>query len=291
MEIDGAFERLRAEADENLAADAVDPARRRFELSLEVRYPGQDSTLRVEAEAGEGLELVAGRFHALHEHTFGHSSRDSDVEFVAARLVGTGLGQTPEMQAEMPADPGEPIESRPILFDPAAGRIETPIYVRETLAVGQRIAGPAIVEQMDTTTIVPPEFDSLVDPTGSMIRYRKRGGGMSNDRVTVAVIGSALRATALEMSEALRRSAHSPIIREMFDYSCAVFTADGEIVAQDELIPAFLGAMASTIKHVSIEAARYDLDDGDAFIANDPYRGGTHTPDLQVFVPSSSTTG
>lgn len=108
---------------------------------------------------------------------------------------------------------------------------------------------------------------------------------MSNDRVTVAVIGSALRATAFEMSEALRRSAHSPIIREMLDYSCAIFTADGEMVAQDELIPAFLGAMSSTIKHVIVEASRHDLDDGDAFLANDPYAGGTHTPDLQVFVP------
>jgi N-methylhydantoinase A len=175
VEIDGAFERLRAEVDENLAADAVDPARRRFEHSLEVRYPGQDSTLRVEVEAGEGLDLVAGRFHDLHEHTFGHSSRDNDVEFVAARLVGTGLGQTPEMQAEMPADPGEPIERRPILFDPAAGRIETPVYVRETLAVGQWIAGPAIVEQMDTTTIVPSGIGALVDPTGSMILTAEGG--------------------------------------------------------------------------------------------------------------------
>jgi N-methylhydantoinase A len=175
VEIDGAFERLRAEADANLAADGVDPVRRRFEHSLEVRYPGQDSTLRVEVEPGEALELVAGRFHDLHENTFGHSSRDSDVELVATRLVGTGLGQTPEMQPEMPADEGEPVERRTILFDPAAGRIETPIYLRETLAVGQRIVGPAIVEQMDTTTIVPPGINASVDPTGSIILTAEGG--------------------------------------------------------------------------------------------------------------------
>src|SRR3954454_21751006 len=104
------------------------------------------------------------------------------------------------------------------------------------------------------------------------------------DPITVAVIASALRATAWEMSESLRRSSHSPIIREMLDYSCAVFTPRGEIVAQDELIPAFLGAMAATMPYV-MEAAGDAPRPGDAWMTNDPYRGGTHTPDIQLFIP------
>jgi N-methylhydantoinase B len=107
---------------------------------------------------------------------------------------------------------------------------------------------------------------------------------MTADPVTTAVISSALRAAAWEMSEALRRSSHSPIIREMLDYSCGVFTAAGETVAQDDLIPAFLGTMASTIPYV-IEAAGEEPRAGDAWMTNDPYRGGTHTPDIQIFVP------
>lgn len=108
---------------------------------------------------------------------------------------------------------------------------------------------------------------------------------MSIDPITVAVLDSALRAVAWEMSEALRRSSHSPIIREMYDFSCAVFTPAGETVAQDELIPAFLGSMASTMPFVVRECATGELRAGDAFMTNDPYRGGTHTPDIQVFVP------
>ena len=107
----------------------------------------------------------------------------------------------------------------------------------------------------------------------------------AGDPITVAVVDSALRAIAWEMSEALRRSSHSPIIREMYDYSCAVFTPAGETVAQDELIPAFLGAMAATMPFVVDECgAEIDVP-GVAFMTNDPYRGGTHTPDIQVFVP------
>ena len=105
------------------------------------------------------------------------------------------------------------------------------------------------------------------------------------DPITVGVISSAVRATALEMSEALRRSAYSPIIREMLDYSCAVFTADGETVAQDELIPAFLGTMATTMPWVLEAAAERPLEPGDVYFTNDPYRGGTHTPDIQLFAP------
>jgi N-methylhydantoinase B len=106
-----------------------------------------------------------------------------------------------------------------------------------------------------------------------------------SDPITVAVIASALRAISWEMSEALRRSSHSPIIREMYDFSCGVFNDAGETVAQDELIPAFLGTMASTMPFV-LEAVGDDgLSEGDAFFTNDPYRGGTHTPDIQLFVP------
>ena len=105
------------------------------------------------------------------------------------------------------------------------------------------------------------------------------------DPITVAVITSAMRAAAWETSEALRRSSHSPIIREMYDFSCAIFTAEGETVAQDELIPAFMGTMASTIPFVLEAAQGRDLDQGDAYFTNDPYRGGTHTPDIQLFAP------
>jgi N-methylhydantoinase B len=103
------------------------------------------------------------------------------------------------------------------------------------------------------------------------------------DTVTTAVITSALRAVTDEMSEALRRSSHSPIIREMLDYSCALFTAAGETAAQDDIIPAFLGTMADTLPEVIAVAG--DVEEGDAFITNDPYKGGTHTPDIQLFLP------
>ncbi|HEX9044260.1 MAG TPA: hydantoinase B/oxoprolinase family protein, partial [Candidatus Limnocylindrales bacterium] len=105
------------------------------------------------------------------------------------------------------------------------------------------------------------------------------------DQITVAVVESALIAMSDEMSEALHRSAYSPIIREMLDYSCAVFDAAGHTVAQAENIPALLGSMGIALGHLVAENPTASLRDGDIYIANDPYKGGTHTPDIHIFMP------
>ncbi|MBN9887089.1 hydantoinase B/oxoprolinase family protein [Salipiger abyssi] len=105
------------------------------------------------------------------------------------------------------------------------------------------------------------------------------------DPVTVAVIGAALRAVVGEAGEALRRSAHSPIIREMLDYSCALFDATGQTVSEDANIPALLGSMTYAMPHLLAENPPETIRPGDIFIGNDPYRGCTHTLDIHIFAP------
>lgn len=105
------------------------------------------------------------------------------------------------------------------------------------------------------------------------------------DPITVATIASALVATTGEMSESLRRSSYSPIIREMLDFSCAIFTPDGDMAAQSETIPALLGAMPIALRALIEDHPAAELRDGDVFVTNDPYRGGTHTPDIHIFAP------
>ncbi|MGG4152812.1 hydantoinase B/oxoprolinase family protein [Peribacillus muralis] len=106
------------------------------------------------------------------------------------------------------------------------------------------------------------------------------------DAITVEVVYSALLAAADEMSGALGRSAYSPIIREMIDYSCAIFDPEGNLVAQAENIPAHLGSMGAALNELFKDFPSSEFQPGDAFLVNDPYRGGQHTPDLHVFTPS-----
>ncbi|MHC1581091.1 MAG: hydantoinase B/oxoprolinase family protein, partial [Methanopyraceae archaeon] len=88
-----------------------------------------------------------------------------------------------------------------------------------------------------------------------------------------------------EMGAHLRRSAFSPNIREREDFSCAVYDAEGELVAQAEHIPVHLGSMRWAVRAVLEEFDPGEMEPGDAFLVNDPYRGGTHLPDLTVVAP------
>ena len=82
----------------------------------------------------------------------------------------------------------------------------------------------------------------------------------------------------------LKRSSHSPIIREMDDFSCALFAADGDLVAQADFIPAQLGAMSLVVGSV-LERWPGSVRPGDVFVANHPYMGAMHTPDVNILLP------
>lgn len=112
------------------------------------------------------------------------------------------------------------------------------------------------------------------------------GSAQGIDPVELEVVYSALLASAREMSEALGRSAYSPIIREMLDYSCGIFDPEGNLIAQAENIPAHLGSMGFALRYALERFPVESLRPGDAVLSNDPYLGGTHTPDLHVFTPA-----
>jgi N-methylhydantoinase B len=99
------------------------------------------------------------------------------------------------------------------------------------------------------------------------------------------VLSGALRGLTDEMSEVLRRSAYSPVVREMLDYSCALLDRNGRIVAQADDIPAQLGAMAHIVDWIEESNPRHMWRPGDAYFVNHPYRGAAHTPDIFVFSP------
>ena len=104
------------------------------------------------------------------------------------------------------------------------------------------------------------------------------------DPITMEILASGFHHIAEEMAVVEYRASYSPIIREMLDFNCGLFTGDGRMVANSEQIPAQLGLM-----QFALEAAREkwgeDIAEGDAVLTNHPYMGGTHTPDLQVFTP------
>jgi N-methylhydantoinase B len=113
---------------------------------------------------------------------------------------------------------------------------------------------------------------------------RARTGRIGIDPITFELASAALQSAAVEMGSVLKHSSYSPIIREMDDFSCALFRADGDLVAQADFIPAQLGAMSLVVKSI-IDRWGDAVAAGDAFLANHPYLGAMHTPDLNVIMP------
>lgn len=104
------------------------------------------------------------------------------------------------------------------------------------------------------------------------------------DPVTFEVVSSALLSAAEEMGAVLKRSSYSPIIRDMDDFSCAIFTAEGDLVAQADYIPAQLGAMSLVVRS-TLRHWQDNITDGDVFLCNHPYQGAMHLPDVNVLAP------
>src|SRR5438132_11618196 len=105
---------------------------------------------------------------------------------------------------------------------------------------------------------------------------------MRRDPIELEIFKNIYHSIAEEMGAALRRTAFSPNIKERRDYSCAIFDSDGEVVAMGDHMPVHLGSMP-----MSVRAAIDDLTlgSGDVAVLNDPYRGGTHLPDITMVAP------
>ena len=170
------FAEMEAAAAQWLDREAVPPARRRFVRALDLRYLGQNFELTV-AVPGEFWTGDSGAlrraFLAEHERVYGHAAGDEAVQVVNARLTALGEPEALDLSVMAPAPSPRPdaarIAERPVYFAEAGGFVPTPIYRRERLLSGHLIAGPAIVEQMDATTVILPGQQATVDDRANLV--------------------------------------------------------------------------------------------------------------------------
>lgn len=293
------YEELVAQAIAQLDADRVPEERRLVRRLADCRYAGQGYEVRTEAPAGAvddaWVAELAERFHAAHEAEYGHRF-DAPIEIINIRAVA--VGRVDELTAvELERGDGDPARAktleREVVFDVGgtAERHLTPFYERELLRAGDRFAGPAVVEQYDTTTVIPPGLAAEIDAHGNIvvdctIGERSAGGhgaGLATP-ILMRVIGGAFASIAKEMAGVLYRMSYSSIIRESEDLGAGIFDRDGNELAESDSTPMFMGAMPKIVKNV-IAILGDDIADGDVILHNDPYGGATHSPDVAIVIP------
>lgn len=276
---------------EGVAIERIDAPLR----SLELRYRGIEGTILVETGLKTPIEQLSRDYAERHRQLYGYVRKDRPLEIVAARVEVVGRRPDPveTVQPEMVREL-EPSAWTETWFDGQAER--TGVFLREQLQPGDRFDGPAIVCEPTSTVIVDPGFTARILSRGEIVMERQAGAPTSRvaelcpahekvpaDPVRIEIFNHLFASIAEQMGIALQQTSLSTNVKERLDFSCGIFSATGDLVVNAPHIPVHLGAMSETVRRILEDNP--DLMPGDVFVTNDPYRGGSHLPDITVVTP------
>ncbi|WP_415948441.1 hydantoinase B/oxoprolinase family protein [Streptomyces sp. KLOTTS4A1] len=265
-----------------LHAEGVPEDRVRVTRRAQLRYDGTDTALTVPlAEAAAMREEFERRHRATYSFTL---ERPLVVE--ALSVEATGLTDAPGLAGLAPTGEGEP---RQVRLHTAGDWREVPLHRREELGGGRRVAGPAVITEANSTTVVDEGWTAELGADGHLVMHRTTAtegptAGTEADPVLLEVFNNLFMSIAEQMGARLESTAQSVNIKERLDFSCALFDPDGNLVANAPHIPVHLGSMGTSVKEV-IRRRGDAMRPGDAYAVNDPYHGGTHLPDVTVITP------
>lgn len=252
--------------------------------------PDELADLAARAPAGAGLPrlppgALRDRFDALHAQELGFARPDQPVELVELRVATTTpTGPLPPVRPRAPAPP----RRVRAWFD---GPCDVPLIDIFDTANLEGLTGPALVRGPGCTVVIERGWSVRCAPHCLLLDdhqpTRGRLGTAADPRDT-AIFGARLAAVAEQMGARLARLARSVSIRERQDFSCAVFDAAGRLVANAPHVPVHLGAMGESLRALM---ARGPLAPGEVWATNDPYRGGSHLPDITVVAPVHADDG
>ena len=253
----------------------------RIEIMAHLRYEGSHQAL----EVSYGLATqMAQDFEAAHLARFGFSSPDRKLQFEMLSVEAIG-------EMEGAANPVQTFgDGAPI----GQGRLyrqswhDTQVYDRTKLRSDQVINGPAIVLEQTGTNVVEPGWQAQQDIFGNLIlehaaRPVRDLASTKADPILLEVMSNRFMSIADQMGATLANTSWSVNIKERFDFSCAIFDGQGDLVANAPHVPVHLGSMSDSIKTVMQQNA--EIVEGDAYMLNSPYNGGTHLPDVTVVTP------
>ena len=264
---------------------------------LNMRYRGQNFGEVVPLDSfpldSNGFNRALKRLHEQHEALYGYSFKDKIVEITEVRMIGLGDEGSKLTLSGVSSGTKEPHTTRNVYFADV-GKSSTPVHRREQLAIGTHLTGPALIEETDSTTLIPPGGRVKIEKDGSLIvkapnpterRDIATGQNIADDPVTLTVINNALKNICDEMASAMIRTAHSPIFSESRDFSCILFDRKLRMIGQAEMNPAIICAGLHTIPLCVEELGEKSFEPGDVIVHNDPYRGQCHMPEHMFMKP------
>ncbi len=281
--LDSLLDELSREAREAVMAEGVPPEdvdiRRRL---LDLRLKGQDTSIPIEYQAGNGGDGLLAVFRARFKDLYGHEPSDRPVELAAARVIASSRPRpTPDALG-----PNARPARAPQPAGPRGDAMRDPVHHRAAIAPGASVEGPALILDPHSTTVVPRGWSARADGSGSLIlSSTARPANAARDlppAVRDELSTGRLLAIARDMGQMLQRTALSTNVKDRLDFSCAILDDQARLVVNAPHIPVHLGAMGVCVRRV-LESIRFEP--GDVVMTNHPAFGGSHLPDITVITP------
>jgi 5-oxoprolinase (ATP-hydrolysing) len=254
---------------------------------VHVRYQGSDSALIV--PFGDLPTIVAG-FEAAYRQRFAFLMQGKGMMVEAVSVEAIVAGDAPAEPSLPLQEPREAPRRETVRMFSGGQWHGAALVVREDLRPGDVIPGPAIIAEKNATTVVEPGWEAQLTALDHIVlerrvpRSERFAAGTRVDPVLLEVFNNLFMNIAEQMGLQLQNTAYSVNIKERLDFSCALFDAEGNLIANAPHMPVHLGSMGESIKTVIRENAGR-MSPGDVYVLNDPYHGGTHLPDVTVITP------
>ncbi|WP_019171683.1 hydantoinase B/oxoprolinase family protein [Pseudaminobacter salicylatoxidans] len=288
---------LKRECLADLAAQGIAEAKTHTYLRAHIRYAGTDTIIPVEAgfDAGETAARLRGEFEMLHKRRFGFvdETKALVIDAVEVETVGGG-GDDPE--TTLAASTSEEVTAtRRTRFFSQGKFHDAAVILRDELAPGHLVSGPAIIIEQNQTVVIEDGWQAELTALDHIVLKRVKALateaaiGTDADPIMLEIFNNLFMSIAEQMGVTLQNTAYSVNIKERLDFSCAVFDAVGNLVANAPHMPVHLGSMDASVATAIRE--NKVIRPGDVFLINAPYNGGTHLPDLTVCTPVFDKTG
>ncbi|TVQ53697.1 MAG: 5-oxoprolinase, partial [Rhodobacteraceae bacterium] len=278
---------LGAEAAAEVAGQGIEAPR--LVRTLMLKVAGTDTALPVAEGAGDAMRAA---FDAAHRARFGFEAADAAlvIEAVSAEAVGAAADiAEPEHDTQAREEAEVETALTAPLYTGGAWR-EARFVRREAMRPGDRLTGPAAIVEPHTAIVVEQGWRAEITARDHVVlrrvaarRDRALAAAGPADPVLLEVFNNLFMSIAEQMGAVLENTAASITIKERLDFSCAVFDAGGDLIANAPHMPVHLGSMSASVK--AVIAQNPDMVPGDVFALNAPYNGGTHLPDVTVVTP------
>ncbi|MBT3854981.1 MAG: 5-oxoprolinase, partial [Thiotrichales bacterium] len=280
------FTKLHFDGKEDLVSQNLNENLFQYTDRVYLRYQDSDTSLAVKFENVEGMKLC---FENTHRARFGFISPEKLVIIESIQAEVSCQSEQFESNIIIPNKiKTKTLTTQDVFIN---GKLEETIfYNRDEIKPNEKLSGPAVIIEPTSTIIVEPGWEATLKESNDLILTRtqkiKRASaiGTSVDPIMLEIFNNLFMNVAEQMGMVLENTASSVNIKERLDFSCALFSPTGNLVANAPHVPVHLGSMSECIKTIIRENSS-TMNPGDAFLINAPYNGGTHLPDITLIKP------